>query len=357
MKKLFIAVCALALMAGAVSCKKDKIEEEPNNPPALVTENLSEGIYQPAEKIASINIGDSINEEWTWGAKNLDRVITNGDEANPLTFSYDGDFVTEVSGNGEKWCYSYSNNKLSKGVLKIDNNQVVEIVFSHNDDGKINSANLKIDTTFLMELLMGMIGGGEFPFANVLSRSTIESLAQMVKISAAVSNNPKFSMGSLDLSLNIVWNGDNVKDVVLNAGMVINIDTNDLNSIVNLGIIPEEFSTYISMARFAMAFTGGAVPLELALNDTMSYTYDNNRNPFYCYLGNGLDPKAFSYNNVTTENNHGAMTVSVTFLPQQTLELFNSPINESMTYNYVYNDNGYPTKCISDITTTYTYKE
>lgn len=351
MKKLFIAVCALALMAGAVSCKKDKIEEEPNNPPALVTENLSEGIYQPAEKIASINIGDSINEEWTWGAKNLDRVTTNG--ANLLTFSYDGDFVSKVTGNGEEWCYSYSNNKLSKGVLKIDNNQVVEIVFSHNDDGKINSANLKIDTTFLMELLMGMIGGGEFPFANVLSRSTIESLAQMVKISAAVSNNPKFSMGSLDLGLNIVWNDDNVKDVVLNAGMVINIDTNDLNSIVNLGIIPEE---YITVASTAIAISGGVLPLQLALNDTVSYTYDNNRNPFYCYLGNGIDPRAFSYNNVTTENNHGAMTVSVTLFTQ-TMELFNSPINESMTYNYEYNANGYPKKCISDITTTYTYKE
>lgn len=353
MKKFIVALCALAMIAGAVSCKKDD-PVDPVEDDLVVTEKLAEGIYQPAMKIASIttDIGDF--EEWSWGDKNLDHITMRGEDY-PLTFSYDGDYVSKVNGNGEEWRYFYSSNKLSRSELWVENSKVVEMTFLHNADGKINSARIDIDESYLMEMLMGMMEGG-FSFANLLNRSVMESLAEMAKISAAVRNNAKFSVGSLNVGLNLQWDGENVKNVMLNAGVAINIDTNDLNLIESLGIIPEEFSTYIAMARVAMAFNGGVVPLQLELSDTVSYTYDNNRNPFYCYLGNGIDPKAFSYNNVTIEDSHGAMTGTVSLMGQN-LQLINKPTNEYMEYNYEYNAKGYPTKCESDYTTTYTYKE
>ena len=355
MKKFIVALCALAMIAGAVSCKKDDpvdpVEDDP-----VVTEKLAEGIYQPAMKIASIttDIGDF--EEWSWGAKNLDHITGRGEEAHSVTFGYAGDYVSKVIGNGEEWRYFYSSNQLSSSQLWVDNAKVIEMSFDHSADGKINSARIDIDESYLMQMLGGMIGGGGFPFANLLNRSAMESLAEMAKISAAVRNNAKFSVGSLNVGINFQWDGENVKNMMLNAGIAINIDTNDLNLIESLGVIPEEFSTYIAMARVAMAFTGGVVPLQLEMNDTVSYTYDNNRNPFYCYLGNGIDPKAFSYNNVTIEDNHGAMTGSVSLMGQN-LQLINNPINDYMEYNYEYNAKGYPTKCESGNIVTLTYLE
>ena len=224
MKKFIVALCALAMIAGAVSCKKDDpvdlVEDDP-----VVTEKLAEGIYQPAMKIASIttDIGDF--EEWSWGAKNLDHITGRGEEAHSVTFGYAGDYVSKVIGNGEEWRYFYSSNQLSSSQLWVDNAKVIEMSFDHSADGKINSARIDIDESYLMQMLGGMIGGGGFPFANLLNRSAMESLAEMAKISAAVRNNAKFSVGSLNVGINFQWDGENVKNMMLNAGIAINIDT------------------------------------------------------------------------------------------------------------------------------------
>ena len=63
MKKIVITLCAFALVAGVVSCKKEKIEPTEQDPVPV----YAEGIYHPTMKIATVSENGVLTQEWNWG--------------------------------------------------------------------------------------------------------------------------------------------------------------------------------------------------------------------------------------------------------------------------------------------------
>lgn len=347
MKKVFITLCAFALMAGAVSCRKEKIEPVEQDP----VPEYAEGIYHPTMKIATVSEDGQQTQEWSWEGDNLDKII--GTDGSTTTYNYSGKYISKVSTTGEqaqeiRYYYTESN-AFSSCEIYYDGAKAVSMDIVHNAAGKVSGGEIAIDDYFLLSLAGDLLGFGS-AFEKLLGRPACESLILMAQLSQ--NEGAKFSVGSKVVSMAIEWNGENVSNMVINANITFLLDTNDLNLVQQFIDVPEE---YLPLIQMAMAY-GGGLPVTLAMNDTISATYDTCYNPMFCNWGMIFSPQNLSLNNVLTQTTSGLMTVTVSLLGQN-MELYNTPLNEYEEYEYQYNDKKYPTKVSSGYETVYTYKQ
>ena len=154
MKRIVVTLCAFALVAGAVSCKKEKIED-----PVPV---YAEGIYHPVMKIATVSEDGVVTQEWNWVGDNLDKIATP--DGGATTYSYSGNYISKVAATGEQMeeirYYYGENNTFASCEIYYDGAKAVEMDFTHNAAGKLSGANIKIEDSFLLNLASGLLGFG-----------------------------------------------------------------------------------------------------------------------------------------------------------------------------------------------------
>ena len=347
MKKIVIALCAFAMMAGVVSCKKEKIEPVEQDPVPV----YAEGIYHPTMHIATVTEDGMLIQEWSWEGSNLDKITSP--DGGATTYSYTGNYISKVSTTGdqtEELRYYYdADNKFTKCEIYYDGVQAVTMNLTHNAAGKLSGAEVLVDDNFLLSLASGLLGGGSL-FEQLVGRKTAESMIMMTKLQYA--KNPKFTMGSKEFAMTLNWEGENLSSQVISGNASVILDTNDLNMISMFIDIPEE---YMGLIQMAMMFQGG-LPLTLTFGDTIACTYDTNYNPFFCNWGEIFSHRNLSLNNALTMTNAGSVAISASIMAQ-TINLYEYPLNDYAEYEYQYNDKRYPTQVSSDTDILYTYKQ
>ena len=345
MKKVFVSLLAVTVMACTVSCKKEPIPD-----PVPVYE---EGIYHPCQKLATVTENGVLSEEWNWSKDNLNS-ITMTESGTSTVYNYSGDFITKVVSArdyGEEIRYTYTGNQISGCEIYYEGSQAVTMTMQHNAEGKLSGADIVIDDNFLLSLAGNLLGGGS-AFERLVGRSTAESMILMAQLCNRPSA-PKFEISNKTFSMNMHWTGENLTQQVINGLVTISVSTEDIDFIQQFINIPDE---YLSLIQMAMLLTGGQLPLNLTLTDTVISTYDDKYNPMFCNWGEIFSPQNLSLNNVLTTAHNSAMKVSVALMGQVT-DLLNQPQNSEQSFSYEYNNKNYPTKVISDGEKLYTYKE
>ena len=345
MKKVFVSLLAVTVMACTVSCKKEPVPD-----PVPVYE---EGIYHPCQKLATVTENGVLSEEWNWSKDNLNS-ITMTESGTSTVYNYSGDFITKVVSArdyGEEIRYTYTGNQISGCEIYYEGSPAVTMTMQHNAEGKLSGADIVIDDNFLLSLAGNLLGGGS-AFERLVGRSTAESMILMAQLCNRPSA-PKFEISNKTFSMNMQWTGENLTQQVINGLVTISVSTEDIDFIQQFINIPDE---YLSLIQMAMLLTGGQLPLNLTLTDTVTSTYDDKYNPMFCNWGEIFSPQNLSLNNVLTTAHNSAMKVSVALMGQVT-DLLNQPQNSEQSFSYEYNNKNYPTKVISDGEKLYTYKE
>lgn len=343
MKKFIILLSAFAVL-GAISCKKDDADAVPT---------YAEGRYQPIEKIASIAEDGSLTQQWTWGKKNLEQIAMAG--GGLTTLSYSGNLISKVTTDGaskEEIRYTYANKQFAGSEIYY--NDAKSIAFNnilHDANGKINGADITISDGFLMSMLGGMFGNGGGLIKN-FGRPFTESLAKMAQLRHQVEGS-KFEFAGTTMNMSMIWDGENVKKLIVHGDITVNISTEDIDLVSQFMPIPEE---YLGLIQMAMMLGGGKLPLNIAYNDTTVCTYDNNYNPMFCNWTQMFSPQNLSLNNLTYAEHLGSMDLSAKVMGQS-VSLMSTPLNSNETYVYEYNDKKYPTLVIGEKDITYTYKQ
>lgn len=343
MKKVIISLCALAVLAGASSCKKDKEEN-------VKVPVYAEGIYHPIMKIASVSQNGEIIQEWNWNGDNLESITTTG--VGTTSFSYSEDYVTKVTSNGnlnEEIVYSYSDGQMTKCEVYYSGALAVTANIMHNEAKKMSGADIIIDDTFLMNLAGELLGKGS-AFEQIVGRHAAESMILAAKMSQT-SSASKFAITDKTFSMSLQWNGENVEKQILGGLVNFTLSSDDIAMFQQF--IPEDILPLIQMM---MMMTGGTIPVQVAVTDTITATFDNMYNPMFCNWGELISSKTLSLNNMLSSEENGAVTLSINVMGQNN-ELFSRPNYNSQEFSYEYNDMKYPTKVSSGTDEViYTYK-
>ena len=348
MKKILWALCAV-LMLSMSACKKDNVE--PTNPSGNGNGNgteqpvqipTGEGYYNPAQHITRIVVDDETSEEWLWTNHVLTTIMTAADEGaleETQWFEYDNYRVksmdTYIQGMPVTVNYTYSGDKLAAVSATNGSTEVLNVVFTHNSNGKVSQLTMNINPD-LLSMLSELFGNG-FPMFKGKNAS-------------------KFSINNTAISASLSWQGDNVSRVLLTAEVNGSVSLSEIRQFVNLDSIANDYVSMLNILRDT-----SAIPITLTLNDTADYTYDSQHNPLYGFLG-ALDPTIFSANNATsTANSSGAkLTITLDFV------YFTVPFTQSYplgttteTYTYTYNAAGFPETATSSEGSTkqYIYQE
>lgn len=344
MKKLFVSLLALTVLASVSSCKKEKDPQEEPRVPVY-----KEGVYNPLMKIVSMTKNGDPDQDWTWQGDKLDHITWIGGEEK--TYTYTDGYISKVVSNqslGEELRYTYADGRMTKCEVYYSGALALEINLQHNEGGKISGGDITIDDNFLMTLAGQLLGGGSV-FEKLLGTPTATAMVRMAQIAKA--DGEKLSITNKTFTSAFVWNGENVEKQILQGSFVLNITAEDLELVQQFIDIPEQ---YLSLIQMAMMVAGGSLPLQVGVADTISATYDNMYNPMFCNWGDLLSPQTLSQANVLTLDNNVAITLSIAAMGQ-TQELFRRPFNTSESFTYEYNDGKYPTKAIGTDEITYTY--
>lgn len=357
MKKFVVAVCALAMMAGVVSCKKNPEDVDPIVEEDPVPE-YAEGVFHPVMHLSTVAEDGVITEEYTWNGKDLASIrYTDGSTVN---YTYENGMIskinTSIEGMDMEVRYFYTGNQLTKCEVYAAEQKAIDMLMHHNELNKISGATVTVDQNFLLSLMGDLTGKSAF-LNNVCGEAVTKTMVKMAQLAAK--DVRKLTIDSQVIELSCDWAGENVANQYVTAAINVKLSSADLSLLGD--VIPEELQAMLPLIDMM-----GGLPLTLALNDTVSATYDEYYNPNFCNWG-GLMSMDFtnpnlagmlSLNNVVTVTNNGSVAISMNF-GGQTADLINQPIaNEYNEYSYLYNDKKYPTqKNAGETTITYSYKD
>lgn len=349
MKKVIVALCSLALL-GVVACKKDPKPDVQDAPVPTYTE----GCYQPIAQIATVSEDGELSEEWFWSGKNLDHItLATGGQ---VMFNYSGNYISKVTNSGtaaEEIRYYYTGDAITKCEIYYNNILAITMDLMHNAAGKISSATMTIDDNFLLNMVGDLFGQG-FAVEKLLGEKNLRQMSMLAKMERNAGS--KFEVGDKNFSMTLVWDGDDVRQQIVNGTVVFNISSDDLDMILQVLPLPDEAQQLVTLIQMAMALGGGKLPITMAVNDTINVTHDANYNPKFCYWGEMFSPENLSLHNVLTETNTGATKLSVSMMGQ-VADLFSYPFDGYTEYIYQYNDKKYPTHVSGDKNIIYTYKQ
>ena len=88
MQKLFVPIIELALVAGVVSWKKEKVEH-------ICTPVYQEGVYHPCQMIDTLVDEDGNRQIWLWSDNDLTEVRYGDDEV--VTYNYANNLISSVT--------------------------------------------------------------------------------------------------------------------------------------------------------------------------------------------------------------------------------------------------------------------
>lgn len=362
MKKLFVVLCTLATVA-LVACKKDDVTPSDNNSTPTDQRDKREGAYDPVCKITGIVYSDgTAPETWLWDSETGRLMSVNdgnycGGYEERISFSYRsdgrvdhlnvrnlslGDLMPTMQVDGTLQV-DYSGDYIS-GLTVLNNGiQVLSAQVEHNSNKKISGATIDMSDDMLLQIFNGLL-------AQFLGDSA--SSGDMITDVENVTSNVRFN-----------WNGDNVRKSTLNIGFQATTSLATLVNIVgqeNLGM----FGQYGALLAVAAAFAPNqALYFNVTVTDTADYTYDNNVNPFFHYLGR-IDISALSANNVvSTIHNANAQLTITTTLNGQTTQFYETdyplPLGPAINNYLEYNEAGCPLRMedVSGFETSFYYAE
>ena len=351
MKKLFVALCAVAMVA-MVACKKDPVSPDPDNHDQPGEFDNREGAYDPVCKIVAVNYDDgTASDEWIWEDDKLQRV--NQDVL--FTYRADGRVgsvqlqnietggLLPVEGLAGTMNVSYNGEYISTLSVNSNGTEVFSVQVQHNGNNKVSGATIDLSDNLLLELFNTM-------------------LAQFLGDSAS-SDNMVTGVDNVSGNISFSWNGDNVNQALMALGFRVATTLGTLVNVIgedNLSMFGENAST---LAMFATMFPNQPLYFNITVGDTANYTYDNQVNPFRHYLGR-LDISALTANNVLTEQHNGNAHITInTTLGGQNMQIYETdyplPLESSYNEYREYNAAGCPLRVIdiNGVEITYQYME
>ena len=378
MKKLFVALCAVAALS-MVACKKET--PKPTNPsnPTPVEQPQREGEYKPKCKISSVVFSDNTAPEiWIWDkTTGLLTSVNNSDycggytEKASFTYTADGRVSTVTMSNigseitslmgplSGTMSVEYDGEYISSLTLVRDGIQLLAANVDHNSQHQINHMELDIDTAVINELLGGLMGGFNFGKGADIIAMAVRSVAKQVSDS-------KLSFNSASASVDFEWTGDNVSRMVANISVTGSVTLNEINSVVDitpyLDSFLQSFMGGMITSEMALALIGDMpLPVSLSASDTIEYTFDDQHNPKKGYMGT-FGAEMLSANNVTFSSTYGMMNavLSISLMGQGGDFPFSYPLpSTGKSFTYTYNDAGFPLSVTDsdDRTINYTYME
>ena len=299
MKKLAFCAAALAILCLMSACSEKEGVYSPKKKIAKVYQ-ASTYIYGFHEEVTGEWFYDTnsspktLAEDWTWDGSKLSKitiyetgnVISKGEVADIINFTYDGKQVTRIEGYDQYMTISYDGSKLKQVQIfdKEDNELEGAMEFVH-DGKKITKINVTINDEDLVKSPSAM------NLQKVLFRGILPTIDQADRVVAAMDKVVKSNGAKAQrtIPVELTWTGDNV--------------------------------TGISMNQMGMTMSG-------------TYVFDNKNNPYQNFLfgiiGTMEDGSMiiFNKNNVTK----AVMKTQMSFMGQT--------LTESEEYNYSYTYDG-----------------
>lgn len=357
MKKMMMAAMAVALIAGATSCKKDKDNDRPNGGEAeYVT-----GIFNPSKHIKSV-MGPEVAQNWSWDGSSLSSIVDNVNQSN-YSFTYKGSGRQGVvdyrdTEKSRRYTYSYDDGTLDNIEFREDN-QLMYNGQAYYADGKLSHMNYtNLSTKFMLQTANQQLG------LNLPTESTI-------------------SMPNPSFTVDYTWSGDNITSEKINV---------TLNGTVG---VQELFDLFGSQLGGGLGSYAAILPLiiqsmgdmtanfTITINRNEAYTYDSKKNPFYGFWGDGLlfNTQVLSKNNMLTSKTTGNVRfqsqIRIT-LPEQCPEWLSQyasmwaivraflnnrelpvdqtlPLDNNQSFTFKYNGDNYPTQATDSDGQTFSY--
>lgn len=299
MKKFAFCAAALAILCLMSACSEKEGVYSPKKKIAKVYQ-ASTYIYGFHEELSGEWFYDTnsspktLAEDWTWDGSKLSKitiyetgnVISKGEVADIINFTYDGKQVTRIEGYDQYMTISYDGSKLKQVQIfdKEDNELEGAMEFVH-DGKKITKINVTINDEDLVKSPSAM------NLQKVLFRGILPTIDQADRVVAAMDKVVKSNgtKAQRTIPVELTWTGDNV--------------------------------TGISMNQMGMTISG-------------TYVFDNKNNPYQNFLfgiiGTMEDGSMiiFNKNNVTK----AVMKTQMSFMGQT--------LTESEEYNYSYTYDG-----------------
>ena len=352
MKKIVVALCALATV-GIVACKKDNPTPTPEPTPSQGQRDLREGVYDPGCKIVRVSYSnDDAPETWLWdsGTGRLSSVNDDdmcGGYTERIGFAYRtdgrvdnvnmsnislGDLMPDVSLSGTMHV-DYSGEYISSLTVSSEGTQVLAAQVQHNNAKKVSGASIDLSDNMLVDIFNSMLAG-------------------FLVDSTGSSDNLEVSVDEVSGNVAFAWDGDNVSQATLHIGFRVTTTVGTLVNLVgedNLGMFGDYGST---LSLLASMFPNQPLYFNISVGDTVSYTYDNQVNPFRNYLGR-VHISALTANNVLSEQHTGSAGISIsTSYAGQNMQLYQTsyplPLNP-VAYDYLeYNASGCPLRVMDN---------
>lgn len=358
MKKLFFALCAVAAL-GLTACHKD--DNQPSGGGGNHQDEIpsGEGIYNPAMHITSVIYDDErLPEFWLWQDRKLQSI--NEDEncgaySTTASFSYDGWRLVQAEMFGDMPAtigYTYADGKLSRLDIATEGMPIANADVMHTGD-KITHIDINVNEQ-MIQMILQMLSQDYNPF----KMQSADLGAGIVRATKAATHDGKLSVSSTSFAADLVWDGDNVSRMVLNAEVVLGVTIEELRQMLPLDSIAGNLASLLSYIS-----AGQELPLTVTIHDTTEMTYDSHNNPLQGFLGR-IDASMLSANNVTSLTNSGVMnadlTISIPILGDQHIP-YSMPLGDGITqtFNYTYNNAGFPAMMEdgNGIMTIYSYQE
>lgn len=346
MNKYFFLAVSLSVSSLLFSCKPDD-NTGSGDGGNTQQERLAEGIYEPDNKISTVSYDGVVEEQWSWADRRLDHVSYQ--DGSMATCAYNGDYLSTVSseedGSVMEIRYFYNGGLLSNYDIYYDNMLAVSARVNHNAANKISNAVFTISDEYI-DLIAGDISGMK-SLSNVVGERMAKSLVRMAKFKSL--NSSKIELTNTAVAASYKWEGDNVVEEAMSAN-------------INMTLSAEEVAMLETMAGVdipdaIMALLGSSgLPLQMTMADTMSYTFDDKKNPYcYCWV-EGVGANTLSRNNPVSTIEKGKESIAISMMGQ-VVPLQEEPFESHTAYVYTYNEANCPTTVVSDgSTTTITYK-
>lgn len=344
-RNLMMAMFALSMLT-VVSCG-DK-EDENNNGGQQGGTTVNEGIYNPACKIVEVKENNSPVEHWTWTDGKLMKITPYYDgelsEADATSFGYNSsNMIVRTTGpENSQVDFTYnSSNQLAAVSAKQNGNEMIGMRAVRNSSGKIGKMEIDLSDEFVEMIIGSMMGGEDGPDYRAGAKAA-KGLTDNVSAEA-----------------NLTWNGDNISRSITNVTFGGNMSVSELSEMPFFEALLSAYPT----VQAALAMLGNMqVPVEVAVCDTIDYTYETGKhNPRYGLFEGEMDFTSFSAAPVKTSVENGSVSFNVS-LPVPGLPLpyvMKTADNETASYTYTFNTAGFPLTCTDSEggTTEYIYAE
>lgn len=336
-KCLFFAI-SLSVSSLLFSCKPDDTPNTGGNGENTPQERLAEGIYEPDNKISSVAYDGVTEEQWSWADRRLDHV--SYEYGSMITCGYNGDYLSTVTsvedGITMESRFFYNGGFLSNYEIYQDNMLVVSARVTHNASNKISNTVFTISDEYI-EMIMGDIVGMK-TLSNIVGERVAQSVLRMAKLKALDSDKAELTGTSVVAAYD--WEGDNVVEERMSLSVNMTLSAEELSMLETM------FGVDVPDAIISLIGSTG-LPLQIAMADTMSYTYDDKRNPYcYCWV-EGITATTLSCNNPVSVAESGNESIAISMMGQ-VVPLQESPYESNSTFVYTYNEANCPISVVSN---------